>query len=216
MNPLLVIGALGIGGYLLTKAGDDPSKQVPADANALLGTVLAPSMTDPAQLGQFMNVFLAAAKNQTTSAGAHRLALYALVTALKRAMVAKGAQPNPLELLAIAYAPSSWADHQSDGLADSERAVSDALAADMTSAAALKTYIAALQQSAANSKLTKAQQKRIIAQALALQAKLITLVNGAAFEPATYMAIAKMTGGAFAKYLADSSQSGASILRYAV
>lgn len=216
MNPLFVIGALGFGGYLLMKAGDDPSKQVPADANALLGTVLAPSMTDPAQLGQSMNVFIAAANNQKSAAGQLRLTLYALVTALKRAMLMKGAQPNPLELLAIAYAPSEWPEHQPDGLVDSERAVRDALAVDMTSAAALKTYIASLQQSAANSKLTKAQQKRIIAQALALQAKLIALVNGATFGRDAYMAIAKMTGGAFAKYLSDATQSGASILRYAV
>lgn len=216
MNPLLVIGALGFGGYLLMKAGDDPSKQVPADANALLGTVLAPSMTDPAQLTQFASVFLASAGNQKSRGSQGRLFMYALATMLKRAMLAKGAQPNPLELLAIAYAPTEWADHQPDGLVDSERAVRDALAADMNSAAALKTYIAALQQSAANSKLTKAQQKRIIAQALALQAKLIMLVNGASFGPDSYMAIAKMTGGAFAKYLADSSQSGASILRYTV
>lgn len=203
MNPLLILAVLGLGGYAVMKASSsDPKSEAPADANSLLATVLAPSMTDVAQLTQFMNVFLAAGPNQPKQSSKTRLSLYALATALKAQMLKKGAQPNALELLAIAYTPSSWSD-KSEAPADTKRACDDGLNSTMTSVPALNTYIAAISQATTNQQLTTAQKTRMVAYLLALKSKAMMLTAGADFG-GIYTAIANMPLGKVPTITANS------------
>lgn len=204
MNPLLIVAALGLGGYALMKsAASDPKSEAPADANSLLATVLAPSMTDVAQLTQFMNVFLAAGQNQSATKAKFRLSEYALATGLKIQMLKKGAQPNALELLAIAYTPSSWSQ-KSEATADVKRACDEALKDTMTSLPALNTYIAAIAQATTNQQLTTGQKTRMVAYLLAIKAKQMLLSAGATFAPAVFTAIANMPLGKVPTITANS------------
>lgn len=220
MNTLILLGAAGAAAYALLRPSGTPSSEAPKDANDLLAVGLAPSLADPVELGRLANMFVAGAANQTDARRQLRLMLYGLAMMLKRAMLLKGALPNALELLAIAYAPTesfSTVNQAKAGLLqDALRAVTDGLADDMTSAQALATYIAAISQVAgSNAQLTTEQRKRLVAYALALQAKRIMLMNGANFGRAVYLAVAMMpTSGAFGKYLAAKTEPGSTILRY--
>lgn len=205
MNPLLIVAALGLGGYALLKgSSSDPQSEVPTDANALLATMLAPSMTDVQQLTQFMNVFLAAVGNQKGARAKTRLLLYALATALKRVMLQKGAQPNALELLAIAYAPYGSSTSNSEATADVRRAASEGLDASMTSLPALNTYLSAIAQATTNQQLTTAQKTRMVAYLLALKAKSLMLASGATFGSEIYNCIANMPLGKIPTITANS------------
>lgn len=212
---IIVTGALAAGAaWLLLRKPGGPASEAPKDANDLLATGLAPSLTDPTEVQRLASMFLAAANNQTDVARKLRLILYALAMLLKRAMLSKGAQPNALELLAIAHAPSRY-NMNMNVLPDAARAVADGLNDAMTSVPALATYVAAVAQSASNEQLTSEQRKRLVAYALALQAKRVLLQNGASLGAAVYLPIANMpTSGDFGRYLAATSEPGASILRY--
>jgi hypothetical protein len=220
---LWLLGGMAAAYALFKGAAPDVSKEAPADANALLGTVLAPSFVDPVELGRMMNVFIATAANQPTEVRITRLMLYALATGLKRAMLLKGAQPNPQELLAIAYAPANWrdADPVASVSPDVARAVSDALQGSMTSVPALNTYAQAIAQAASNEQLSNENRARMLAALLAIRAKAIMLIHGATFGQLVYASVARMpTSGQFGKYLADLNQNPAqgkaSILAYPV
>lgn len=198
MNPLLLLLVVGVGWLFLkgAKADNGASKEAPADANSWLATVLAPSMTDSTQLTQFFHTFTTAAGNQTNPASVLRLSLYALATALKVAMLSKGAQPNADELLAIAYAPSSGMGGiqqlpDAPG-ADVQQAAYAALVDTQTDIGTIGTYIQSLVQVLANNTISAAQKRRILAYVIAAKAKQMMLQTGNTFQSPVYFAIANM------------------------
>jgi len=117
--------------------------------------------------------------------------LYALATGLKRTMLQKGAQPNALELLAIAYA-AYGSPVRSDATPDVARACKEGLDVAMTSLPALNTYISAIAQATTNQQLTSAQKTRMVAYLLALKSKALMLASGATFGSEIYNCIANM------------------------
>jgi hypothetical protein len=193
MNPLVVLLVLGVGwAFLRGKSADSgASSEAPKDANAMLATVLAPSMTNLDQLLQFFNYFTAAIANQTTPRATLRLSLYALATRLKMAMLQKGAQPNADELLAIAYAPASGMGGiqklpDAPGV-DVQQAAYAALVDSQKDPKAIEGYIEPLIAQA-----VKRNSKREAAYALAIASKILMLRNSVVFQSPVYFAIANM------------------------
>jgi hypothetical protein len=211
MNPLLLIVLLGAGWALLKGGGKTvaaASKDAPADANAMLATVLAPSLTDLSQLGQFFSAFVAGAANQTAPERVLRLSLYALVTRLKLAMLAKGASPDAAELASIATAPSSGMggiQQLKNAPADAQQAAVAALVDTQKDVGTLGQYIDAIAGALANSS-SVATKKRLMAYLLAIKAKQMMLQNGVIFQAPAYFAIANMA--------APSTVKANSILSY--
>ena len=198
MNPLMLL-VLAVGAWFVfkgTAADNGASKDAPADANGMLATVLAPSMTDTAQLTQFFQYFTAAYGNAATPQAGLRLSLYALVTALKVAMLQKGSQPNPDELLALAYAPASVINgiqQLPDAPADVQQATYAALVDSQTDIGTIGSYIASLAAVAAQPGLSTARRKRLTAYMLAMKAKQMMLQMNNSFKSPAYFAIANMT-----------------------
>jgi len=197
MNPLLILLLIGAGWFFLRgKAADQgASKEAPADANGMLASVLAPSLTDTAQLQKFFSYFTAAIGNQATPQATLRLSLYAIVTALKIAMLGKGAQPNADELLALAYAPSSGMggiQQLPDAPADAQQAAYAALVDTQTNVGTIGQYIQAIAQASQNPAPSVAQKKRLVAYMLAMKAKQMMLAGGNNFTSPAYFAIANM------------------------
>lgn len=198
MSPL-VIGAVLLGGaYLLTRksSSSTAASEAPADANSLLAVVLAPSMTSLDQLTSFYNQFAAATGNATTPQASLRLSLYAIATALKIIMVRSGAQPDPNELLAIAYAPSSGMggiQQLPDAPSDAQQQEYAALASNVVDT--LQNYLIAIEIAAIkNAQLTDAQRKRLLTYALAIKVKQLLTQSGMTFpNNSPYYAIANMT-----------------------
>lgn len=193
MNPLVVLLVLGVGwAFLRGKSADSgASGEAPKDANAMLATVLAPSMANLDSLLQIFNYFIAAIANQTTPLATLRLSLYALVTRLKMVMLAQGAQPNADELLAIAYAPASGMGGiqklpDAPG-ADVQQAAYAALVDSQKDPKAIEGYIEPLIAAA-----VKRNSKREVAYALAIASKVLMLRNGVVFQSPAYFAIANM------------------------
>lgn len=200
MSPVFVIGLLGLGAWALTRksAGPNQSKaatEVPADANALLATALAPSLTDPSALADIIKAFIAGAANQQKGDAKLRLAQYSLATFLKLAMLAKGAQPDPNELLMIAYAPTAGGAGligYGDIGVDRQAAVAAALAEGFSDANGLGMYIGAF-AGAYNTAKPGLERKRLLAYILATKAKQIALLAGGYKFPAqSYFAIANI------------------------
>lgn len=194
MNPILLLLVLG-GGWLMlkgSKADNGASREAPKDANSMLAAALAPSLTDPSQLAQLFNAFVAAVGNATTPQATLRLSLYALVTRLKLAMLAKGAQPNADELMALAYAPSSGMGGiqklpDAPG-ADVQQAAYAALIDSQKDPKAIEDYIEPMLAAA-----IKRKSKREVAYALAIASKVLMLRNGVTFQSPVYFAIANMS-----------------------
>jgi hypothetical protein len=161
--------------------------------------VLAPSMTNLEQLASFYNQFAAAAGNAATAGNPRatvRLTLYAVVTALKILMLRSGAQPDPNELLAIAYARSSGMggiQQLPDAPADAQQAVYAGLASNLVDT--MQGYLLAIEQSAiTNAQLTDAQKARLLTYALAIKVKQLLAQSGITLGNNTaYYAIANMT-----------------------
>jgi hypothetical protein len=198
MNPLmLLVLAVGAWFFLKGKAADNgASKDAPADANGMLATVLAPSMTDVGQLTTFYQYFQAAIANQQTPQSTLRMTLYALVTALKIAMLRKGSQPNADELLALAYAPSSGMggiQQLPDAPADVQQAAYAALVDSQTDVGTIGQYIASMASVAAQPGLSTARRKRLTAYMLAMKAKQMMLSDKIQFLSPAYFAIANMS-----------------------
>jgi hypothetical protein len=199
MNPILIL-LLAVGAWMFLKgsvADQGASKEAPADANGMLATVLAPSLTDIGQLTQFFNAFTTAYGNAATPQAALRLSLYAIVTALKVAMLQKGAQPNADELLALAYAPSSGMggiQQLPDAPADAQQAAYAALIDGQTNVGTIGTYMQSMATSvSSNNQLTQAQKKRLYAYLLAMKVKQMMLTMGNSFKSPAYFAIANMS-----------------------
>jgi hypothetical protein len=170
--------------------------EAPADADNILASALAPSLTDVNALHQMFDYLQAAFKN-ATGPSAQRLAQYALTVFLKACMLSKGAQPNANELLAIARAPiaggAGLISYADSGI-DQMTAVATALAPTMTDVGTVGTYIA----SVAN---IPTKTARLRAYLLALKAKQMALRNPVQFtdvdkmpvySPGTFFAIANL------------------------
>ena len=202
MSPLPLIVLLGLGAYALSskkssagnsQASKAPS-EVPADANSLLATMLAPSLTDVNTLAQIYKTFAAAIQNQTNGNAKLRLAQYALATFLKLASLSKGAQPDPNELLMIAYAPTAGGKGlvgYGDAAVDRQTAIVNAIntASDVGS---LGQYIQAF-ATAYNTAKPGPERKRLLAYILAAKTKQLAVKNGGYTFPAeSYFAIANI------------------------
>jgi hypothetical protein len=202
MSPIFVIALLGVGAYALTKkqtpsqsAATKAASEAPVDANSLLATALAPSLVDPTALSDIIKAFIAGAANQTNGDRKLRLAQYALTTFLKLAMIVKGKQPDPNELLMIAYAPTAGGAGligYGDIGVDRQAAVASALAETFGDPNALGMYIGAFAQ-AYNTAKPGLERKRLLAYILATKAKQIALLAGGYKFPAqSYFAIANI------------------------
>lgn len=220
MNPILLLLLAGAGAWFFFKppgstASAKPS-EAPADADGILATALAPSLTDLGTLQQ-MYTYLQAAFKNATGDSAGRLALYALVVFLKACMLAKGAAPDANELAAIARAPLAGGAgliSYGDAGIDQMAAAATALAATTTDVGTIGTYISAI-ASVAVATATPAgtqpfgsplavpaiQKPRLRAYLLALKAKQMALRNAVGFpdaqglaqySPATFFAIANL------------------------
>jgi hypothetical protein len=186
MGPGIIVLALAAaGGWLLLKpsgAALPKPSEAPADADGLLASALAPSLTDVSALQQFY-VTLATAVNNLQGAAAQRVALYALVCFLKACMLAKGAQPNANELLAIARAPLAGGAglvSYGDAGIDQMTAAATALASTMADVGAIGTYISAIAA-------VPSSTPRLRAYLLALKAKQMALRNAVGFSDAQNM-----------------------------
>ena len=189
MNILIPIVAVAVGFVMLTKQNAS-ADEAPKDANTLLALVLSPSMVNLDQLVDFYNRFAASAANATTPQANLRLNMYALVTALKIAMLRKGAQPDSAELVRLAYAPSSGMggiQQLPDAPADVQNAAYAALASNDPSTIA--AYLAKF-ATAANT-ATGTLKGRLMTYALALKAKQLMTSSGINFpDNRAYYAIA--------------------------
>lgn len=193
MGPGIIILALAAaGGWLLLKptgAAELPKpSEAPADADALLASALAPSLTDVPTLQQFY-VTLATALSNLQGAAQQRVAQYTLVVFLKACMLAKGAQPNADELLAIARAPlggGAGLISYGDAGIDQMTAAATALAATMTDIGTIGTYIQAI-MNVNNSATNTNANARLRAYLLALKAKQMALRNAVGFPDAQNM-----------------------------
>jgi hypothetical protein len=186
---LLVLG----GAALLLTHSSEQSSDVPKDANALLATVLAPSMVNVGQLSQFFDTFVAAAKNATNAKAQLRLGLYALVTALKKAMLEKGAQPDATELAAMSQSPATGMggiQQLRDAPADAQQAAYAALVDSQQDPIVVNQYAAAIKAASTNANLTPAQKRRLLQYVLACKAKYVALQSGVALTAPIYFAIA--------------------------
>lgn len=204
MSPIPVLVLLGVAGWALagrktsTNQAAIASKQVPADANALLANMLAPSNTNPNALADIFKAFIAAAKNQTAGDAKIRLVQYALATFLKMAELSKGAQPDTNELLLIAYAPidggKGLIGYGDIGI-DRQTAIANALADNYNDVNGLGQYIGAF-ATAYNTAKPGPERKRLLAYILAAKAKQVALRSGGyTFPSESYFAIANLRSG---------------------
>lgn len=201
MGPLPIIAALVIGAFALAgkkSASNQATKaasEVPADANSLLATMLAPSLIDPAALADIYKSFVAAAKNQTKGDAKLRLVQYALATFLKLVVLGKGAQPDTNELLMIAYAPIDGGKGligYGDIGVDRQTAIANALADNYTDVDGLGQYIGAF-ATAYNTAAAGPARRRLLAYILASKAKQVALrTGGYSFPSENYFAIANL------------------------
>jgi hypothetical protein len=196
MSALPVFVLLGLGAWALAKnkpataVQSKAASEVPADANSMLATMLAPSLVSLDTLKQIYASFMTAAENQydanKASAAPARLAQYALATFLKAAMLSKGAQPDTNELLMIAYAPTSGGAGligYGDVGVDVQAAIAAALAPGYSDLNGVGTYIGGLAQ-LYNTTQPGPARKRLLAYILAAKAKQIALRNPVQFPDA--------------------------------
>lgn len=184
MSPILLLIALGGGGYLLFR---DPKPAAPnaneasSEAQGLFANMLAPSMVDLATLQQAWAYFASAAKSLAAGSPAgSRLALYAIVCFLKACMLAKGAQPNANELAAIGRAPiegGAGLISYGDAGMDQLQAVAAALAGTYSNGPGIGQYIQAISSA-------QGAMPRRMSFLLAMKAKQMLLSNPVKFEDA--------------------------------
>jgi hypothetical protein len=194
---LLILAALGVGGYFVFKTTAKTSKatEASAEATGLFASMLAPSMTNIETLRTAWSYLLTAAQNLAAgSPASSRLGQYALVCFLKACMLAKGAQPDANELAAIGQAPLaggvgliSYGDAGMDQL----QAVAAGLAPTYLDMAGLGQYIAAIANVAlpgsAPNTAGAVRKPRLQAYLLALKAKQMLLANPVQFEDAQHL-----------------------------
>jgi hypothetical protein len=197
---LLVVLALGVGGYFFLKppAASSKANEASAEATGLFASMIAPSMVSIETLRTSWNYLLTAAQNLAAGSPAgSRLAQYAMVCYLKACMLAKGAQPNANELAAIGQAPlaggAGLISYGDAGL-DQMTAVAAGLAQTYLDMAGLGQYIAAVANvaipgSAANTS-GAVRKPRLQAYLLALKAKQMLLANPVQFDSAAVFAAA--------------------------
>lgn len=209
MGPLPIIALLVVGAFALASKKSSSNQaataasEVPTDANGLLATMLAPSLVNLDTLKQIYASFMTAAENQydinKTSSAPARLAQYALATFLKASVLAKGAQPDPNELMLIAYAPTAGGAGligYGDTGVDRQTAIANALNAATTSGA-LGSYIGAL-ATAYNTTAAGPGRRRLLAYILAAKARQVALSNAVKFpdaeqfDPPVFFAIANL------------------------